>query len=109
MSGRTINSTAIEIAWHPLPANKTNGQILGYHLAYCVAVNDVEVENATLINVKATMTRIVIGTLQKYTPYKIWVSAYNSKGDGPYSDVIIVKTDEDGMFEGLRIRHDGGV
>jgi len=37
--------------------------------------------------------------LRKWVQYKIWVTAFTRKGDGPFSDAILVHTDEDGRYD----------
>jgi len=102
ISGKSLNSTAIEVSWTPPPVDKLNGKIVGYRVAYGVATNNMDVKNATTVTInEATTIRFIVGSLEMFTPYKFWVSAHTRIGEGPHSDVIVVKTDEDGMFWGL--------
>ena len=47
-----------------------------------------------------TLTRDVTG-LDKYTEYEFQVLAFTSKGDGPKSSVVVVRTKEDGKNMGV--------
>ena len=40
-------------------------------------------------------------SLLKFTSYRIQVSAFTVKGDGPLSDAVIIQTDEDGKGQSL--------
>ncbi len=53
-------------------------------------------DTAPLLTVDASEHQVDIHQLLKWTQYKIWVAARTDIGDGPYSDVIFVQTDEDG-------------
>lgn len=69
---------------------------MGYRVRYAEADGGVEVQEAPMLVIEASRTSCEISDLLKYTQYKVWVAAYTQIGDGPYSDVIIVQTDEDG-------------
>ena len=47
-----------------------------------------------------TLTGDVTG-LDKYTEYEFQVLAFTSKGDGPKSSVVVVRTKEDGKNMGV--------
>lgn len=96
VNGKMLNSTSIEITWLPPAAGSRNGVLTGYRLLYDEAVASLELDNATAHSIVVTESAFVLSGLEKFTPYKISVAAMTRPGIGPYSDVIIVKTDEDG-------------
>ena len=61
-----------------------------------MSVLGLDIENATTIVVNQSTRAYLVCGLDKFTPYKIWMCAFTRVGNGPYSDVIVVKTDEDG-------------
>lgn len=97
MSGKTQNSTTIELTWTPPPPLKRNGVIVGYRVLYDMAVTSLELDNTTASSLNVTDSPYFLSGLEKFAPYKISVAAMTRRGIGPTSDVIIVKTDEDGM------------
>ena len=48
-----------------------------------------------------TNSSTLIKSLLKFTSYRIQVSAFTVKGDGPLSDAVIVPTEEDGKKQCL--------
>jgi len=48
-----------------------------------------------------TNSSTLIKNLLKFTSYRIQVSAFTVKGDGPFSDAVIVRTEEDGKEQCL--------
>ncbi len=94
--GSAVNSKAVEITWNPPPEEHQNGILKGYRVRYAEADSTTEVQDAQMLVLEAGRTDCRISDLKKWTQYKVWVAAYTQIGDGPYSDVIIVQTDEDG-------------
>jgi hypothetical protein len=41
--------------------------------------------------------RAVVSDLMKFTTYEVSVAAMSVRGSGPLSDMVVVRTDEDGM------------
>lgn len=97
VNGKVVNSTSIEIAWLPPAVRHRNGVLTGYRLLYDEAVASLELDNATARSMVVPKSPFLLSDLEKFTPYKFSVAAMTRRGTGPYSDVIIVKTDEDGM------------
>ena len=92
-----LDSQTIKVQWDPPARDKQNGQILGYRVLYTEADSVRGFDEATRLNIgERQRTSAEIGNLRKFTDYKIWVVAYTSVGDGPPSDVVIKRTDEDG-------------
>jgi len=112
--GRAVNSTALAISWQP-PATALRW-VTGYRVAISPARLDdtaADVRPSAPIEVvvpagdsdsrpHARRTTVVVGQLDKFTPYMIAVAALSAGGSGPFSDAIVVQTAEDGT----RTRHD---
>lgn len=96
MRGQAVNSQKMTVSWAAPPEQHQNGRLVGYRVRYAEADSALEVDEAQMLVIEASRTSCEISDLHKWTQYKVWVAAYTQKGDGPYSDVIIVQTDEDG-------------
>ena len=90
-----ISSTAIRVTWEEVPAIDRNGIITQYEVEY----NQSTFSGATMYNTttvdSSTLTVDLTG-LEEYVEYSIRVRAYTSVGTGPYSDIVIERTQEDG-------------
>ena len=107
--GRAVNSTALAISWEP-PATASRRWVTGYRVVISPARLDdtaAEVRPSASIEVvvpagdsdsrdHARRTTVVVGQLDKFTPYMIAVAAFSAQGSGPFSDAIVVQTAEDG-------------
>ena len=95
-----VSSTEIMVTWDIVLPIDQNGVITMYEVLYQPqeTFND-EIEEMT-VNV-TKLTENLTG-LEEYVNYTISVRAYTSVGEGPYSEVIIKLTDEDGNFEHLK-------
>ena len=98
VEGTAIDSQTLRITWSPPPLEQQNGDILGYRLLYTPADSGYGPNRAVEIEKRADERSATLASLQKWTSYKVWVKAYTSIGDGPLSSVIVVQTDEDGMW-----------
>lgn len=90
-------STTILVKWSPIPQNSTHGILLGYHIHF-KTMNPVGFSNVVpdIQSARASSTSSLIQRLLKFTEYTIQVSGYTVKGDGPLSNAVVVRTDEDG-------------
>ena len=91
-----LDSRRLEASWSPPPADTQNGELQGYRVRYMEAASEASTATAPVVTVPASQHSYVLQDLKKWTQYKLWVAAFTRKGDGPFSDVIIVQTDEDG-------------
>ncbi|KAH8272141.1 hypothetical protein KR018_002177, partial [Drosophila ironensis] len=85
------------ITWRAPPRDTWNGDILGYTIAYGKRSSLNDLKNHTKVNnlrIDGFNDFRLVG-LEKYTQYAISISAYNSKGEGPDSDVVLGHTLED--------------
>ena len=94
--GNALSSSALRVTWNPPPIESQHGTLRGYKIRYAAVDEDTDVDNAPQIVTDAETHRVDIRDLRIWTQYKIWVAPFTQVGDGPFSDVIIVQTDEDG-------------
>ena len=91
------SSTAIYVGWSPIPQQFIHGILMGYHLHYIntdpEGFGDV---SKGIHTIETGRTSALIQGLLKFTNYRIQVSGFTVKGNGPRSDVVVVKTEEDG-------------
>ena len=83
-----VSSDSIYLRWSPPPLEDQNGIITGYIIdSFSNRKNSSFSVNLTEHNLEAF----------PYTEYTLRVAALNSVGQGPFSDVVYVKTLQDGM------------
>ncbi|XP_027690468.2 integrin beta-4 [Chelonia mydas] len=85
-NAQTLSSRKIRFNWLPPP-----GKPIGYKVKYWIQ-GDPESE-ARLIN--STVPSAELNNLYPYCDYEMQVCAYNSMGEGPYSDITHCRTLED--------------
>lgn len=90
-------STTVQVKWSPIPQNLVHGILRGYHIHFKnvnpAGFGDV---SPNIQSVGESNTSFLIQGLLKFTAYTIQVSGYTVKGDGPLSNVVTVRTEEDG-------------
>ncbi|XP_077452823.1 neural cell adhesion molecule L1.2 isoform X1 [Stigmatopora argus] len=97
-----LNSTAIKVTWSPIDRETVRGHLLGYRLhltrfgprGHHVARKAREPKITVIVETGANEERKVIGDLQPYSHYTLTVSVFNSKGDGPHSEMLPFETEE---------------
>jgi len=111
VTGRAVNSTALVVSWQP-PAI-TSPWVTSYRVILSPARLDPTADEEVAVSPPvetivpaddgsdAARTTVVVGGLDKFTPYTIAVAAFSARGDGPFSDAIVVQTDEDGRGTGV--------
>jgi receptor-type tyrosine-protein phosphatase F len=92
------DSTSIRVTWAPPPEDKQHGDIK-YYKIYFVEHTDPEALTKEVTISNPNTHEYVIDQLRKWTEYKIWVLAGTSVGDGPHTDQINIRTDEDGTCQ----------
>ena len=90
--GHNSSSTSISVTWGEVPADKQHGDIIHYTVIY------EKKEGGTEKRKTVTTRTAELKDLEKYTEYSIKVLAATIKGDGPPSDPIIVRTDQDSKY-----------
>ena len=103
VQANAVNSTTILLAWDP-PASPT---INGINQGYIVTLARLDAESTdnsatkqvTIPSTPENLVQrqsIVLTDLFKYTEYSVSVLCFTSKGNGPASDDLVVRTLEDG-------------
>ena len=77
--------------WDEVPAAQQNGIITGYTITY---QSQREYENR-IVAAHPDVRQTYLTNLKEYVNYIITVFASTVKGDGPASDPILVRTDQD--------------
>ena len=91
MRGENSSSTSILVMWDEVPADQQNGIITSYTITY---LSQTENDNGSVqVNTLARQTELT--NLKEYVNYNITVFASTDKGDGPGSDLIVVRTEQD--------------
>ena len=80
--------------WEEVPADQQNGIITGYNITYH---SQTENDNGS-DHVNGSVRETELTNLKEYVNYNITVFASTEKGDGPASDLIVVRTDQDGKY-----------
>ena len=93
-----VSADSLTLMWNSPPFEDTNG-VIQYYMARIV-----EKETGKQFTLTATSTVVVFNNLHPYYKYECSVTAYTI-AFGPYSDVIILQLDEEGVcsvvfFEG---------
>ena len=83
--------------WTEVPAHQQNGVITGCTITY---KSQTEMDNGN-VAVNGSVRQIKLTSLKEYVNYNITVFASTVKGDGPASDTIVVRTDQDSKFNML--------
>ena len=77
--------------WDEVPAAQQNGIITGYTITYH---SQTENDNGIVV-ADPDDRQTYLTNLKEYVIYNITVFASTVKGDGPASDLIVVRTDQD--------------
>ena len=84
------------MSWDPVPTIDQNGVIIQYEVEYNqTTFSEISVYNTTTVN--STTLMVDLTGLEEYVVYSIRVRAYTSVGAGPYSDLVMERTQQDGM------------
>ena len=77
-----VSPTEITVHWNPLPEQYVNGRLLGYKVVYYL-YSPYEINSVNVTNPNTTW--VTLTALRPRRRYYIWVTAFTSKGVGPYS------------------------
>ena len=80
--------------WDEVAADEQNGIITGYTITY----NSQTENDKGNVSVGGNVRQKNLTNLQEFVIYSITVFASTVKGDGPASNPIVVRTDQDGKF-----------
>ena len=93
-TGMPLNSTHIQLLWHPPPQSEHGGVIQEYR------INITEHETGRMFQFTSEVSEITIGPLHPYYIYICTIAAF-TVDEGPYSDNVVVITHEDGKLHFL--------
>ena len=89
------DSTSIRVLWEAPPEELQNGLITYYKLYYVEASRS-DTEAVEMMLKSPLNTEFLLEELKKWTQYRVWLIAGTVVGDGPASQPITVRTQEDG-------------
>ena len=90
-----VTSTSLLLSWDPLAYEDQNGVIIGY------VINVTVQETGASFQLESTTTELAVSNLKPYRTYVCVIAAATSVGTGPFSEIYIVKTPEDGKTQNL--------
>ncbi|KAM7409594.1 hypothetical protein PAMA_001195 [Pampus argenteus] len=95
----STSSTTLLVSWRPPPLKSQNGDLVGYKVRYqVVGLSEDGSDDGEAMEeptVPVTEVQVQLQRLEKWTQYRITVSAVNVIGEGPESEFYICRTDED--------------
>ena len=80
--------TEIQLSWQPIPPDDVNGILLGYKILYRQQGTTQWTEQI----VHRSALEATVASLSEYTDYEIKIMGYNSKGQGPFSPILNLRT-----------------
>ena len=92
-SGYAINSTHIALNWSAIPEEDLNGVLREYRINVTEGLTGTQQQFTTAHDT----TEIVVGSLHPFYIYHCTITAYTVEG-GPTTNVISIRTHEDGMI-----------
>ncbi|XP_036749105.2 receptor-type tyrosine-protein phosphatase F isoform X5 [Manis pentadactyla] len=90
----SAGSTTVRVSWVPPPADRRNGIITQYSVAY-EAVDGEDRGRHVVDSISREHSSWDLVGLEKWTEYRVWVRAHTDVGPGPESSPVLVRTDED--------------
>lgn len=94
------SSTSILVSWKPPPVENQNGIITAYSIKY-IEIDGEDVKPHEILGISSDSTQYLLEQLEKWTEYRISVTAHTDVGPGPESLAVLIRTDEDGMLPPL--------
>uniref|UniRef100_A0A2K6GL26 protein-tyrosine-phosphatase n=1 Tax=Propithecus coquereli TaxID=379532 RepID=A0A2K6GL26_PROCO len=88
------SSTSILVSWQPPPVENQNGIITEYSIKY-TAVDGEDNKPHEILGIPSDTTKYLLEQLEKWTEYRITVTAHTDVGPGPESLSVLIRTDED--------------
>lgn len=99
LTGFNTSSTELFLEWSHLKDKEWNGRALGYKIFFILKRGYKTQE----VKISPHATRTTLDNLLKFTWYKIQIAAFTSKGTGPRSPEIELRTSEDGRCREIKI------
>lgn len=91
------SSTSILVSWAPPPLEFQNGVITGYSIQY--STTERNKTSKRIDGIPPESSPHLLENLDKWTEYGITIRAQTEAGDGPESLQLLIRTEEDGMFQ----------
>ncbi|NXW67048.1 PTPRD phosphatase, partial [Hirundo rustica] len=88
------SSTSILVSWKPPPVEKQNGIITAYSIKY-IGIDGEDVKAHEILGISSDSSQYLLEQLEKWTEYRISVTAHTDVGPGPESLAVLIRTDED--------------
>ncbi|NXB91448.1 PTPRD phosphatase, partial [Vidua chalybeata] len=88
------SSTSILVSWKPPPVEKQNGIITAYSIKY-IGIDGEDVKPHEILGISSDSSQYLLEQLEKWTEYRISVTAHTDVGPGPESLAVLIRTDED--------------
>lgn len=89
-------STNILVSWRAPPTELQNGIITKYSIQYS-AMEGEDTETRQVSEIPPETTEYLLEDLEKWTEYRVTVTAHTDVGAGPESLPQLIRTEEDGM------------
>ncbi|KAL8203159.1 UNVERIFIED_CONTAM: hypothetical protein K2H54_043504 [Gekko kuhli] len=94
ISCNSPSSTSILVSWQPPPVEKQNGIITSYSIKY-IGIDGEDDKPHDILGIAPDTTQYLLEQLEKWTEYRISVTAHTDVGPGPESESVLIRTDED--------------
>ncbi|XP_035282760.1 receptor-type tyrosine-protein phosphatase delta isoform X10 [Anguilla anguilla] len=88
------SSTNILVSWLPPPVELQNGIITKYAVHYA-AIEGEDTSSHQISDLPPESSQYLLENLEKWTEYRVSVSAHTDVGPGPESLPVLIRTDED--------------
>ena len=99
LTSTTINATAIQVQWEPVPEIDRNGQIISYE----VRVDHAGFQNVSYVNVSGSELVLVVDGLEEFVEYNFTIRAYTIAGPGPFSVITTSTTNQAGKRKSFKV------
>ncbi|XP_036372811.1 receptor-type tyrosine-protein phosphatase delta-like isoform X3 [Megalops cyprinoides] len=88
------SSTSILVSWQPPPEELQNGIITKYSIQYAATEGE-DTSSRQIADLPPESSQYLLENLEKWTEYRVTVSAHTGLGPGPESLPLLIRTDED--------------
>ncbi|XP_048019505.1 receptor-type tyrosine-protein phosphatase S isoform X13 [Megalobrama amblycephala] len=89
-------STSLSVSWAPAPEEQQNAAPLGYEVHYQVSGDDTGgFDSPQTLRLEPDVGQTLLKGLRRWSSYRVTVAALTEQGDGPQSQAVECRTDED--------------
>jgi hypothetical protein len=94
---QSSSSITIDVAWEEVPIIGRNGLVILYEVLFEPADSPNDTfDRLESLTTNATELFVTLTGLRPFVNYAVSVRAYTSVGPGPFSEIILKRTEEDG-------------